>query len=186
MPEEPSSTEVTTEAGTQILEESPASIPLRFATIDRLIAFLGEPEAIALSNPESPSETGPSSITLEEALRYAHGEALPYLAHFSIPTDRVPLLVEQSICRIARRFLDRIRPRDFVTKEYDRAIEQLKAIAAGRMLLVFEDGNPVPRKGESSDSTGSSRKSTLLSFDVPPSRFASKIQGYGDYDGDYS
>ena len=82
--------------------------PIQFATVERLIAFLGEPEAIALSNPENPTGTEPNLTTLDEALRYAHGEALPYVSRFDIPTDRVPLLVEQAVCRIARRFLDRI------------------------------------------------------------------------------
>ena len=159
--------------------------PIQFATVERLIAFLGEPEAIALSNPENPTGTEPNLTTLDEALRYAHGEALPYVSRFDIPTDRVPLLVEQAVCRIARRFLDRIRPRDFVTKEYDRAIEQLKAFAAGRLLLVFANGEPVPLKTQTSTAGSTGSASTLIGFNTPRSRFAGKVVGFGNYDGEH-
>jgi phage gp36-like protein len=119
---------------------------MSYATPSDYLRIITQDEAIESSNLDDPSAMLADGADLIERLALASAEIDGYLAvRFRVPIATlvsVPFL-RQACVYIAWYNGERYGIREHVQIHYDRIIAQLTQYAAGKMVLIDEDGNPI-------------------------------------------
>lgn len=88
-----------------------------------------------IANLEDNAEPG----AVNEALSDADEEANSYVAvRYGLPLPSVPKPLKVAVCDIARFRLYKDRPTEEVKYRYEKALEWLKGVARGSILLTFD------------------------------------------------
>lgn len=116
-----------------------------YATADQLVEKFGQREAIELSDRDNTGEV--DSTVLGDALDDASSEIDAYLAgRYNVPLNPAPKLLTMLCCDIARYRLcgGEVRMTEEIEKRYKAAIDFLKLVAAGTVMLgTSSTGEPV-------------------------------------------
>ena len=116
---------------------------MSYATLDDLIARAGADEIRQVADRDR--DTVPDADVVEAALRHADNIINGYVrARYDLPFVTVPELVNTWAVSIARHFLHRAGPPDYVVADYKDAITALKDVSAGRIGLPVADGGTEP------------------------------------------
>ncbi len=127
---------------------------MTYCTHQNLIDRFTEEELIQLTDT---SNSGAIDYTvLDAAITDASAEIDGYLAKYPLPLAVVPTILTRLCCDIARYFLyDDMAPEP-IEKRYERAIEYLQRVAAGKISLGIDNQGqqPTPSEGAMMESGG--------------------------------
>lgn len=116
---------------------------MTYATLDDLIARAGIDEIRQVADRDRDGAPDPDVVS--GALSHADNTINGYVrARYSLPFNDVPDLVRTWAVSIARHFLHRAGPPDYVVADYKDALGALKDVAAGRMGLPVPAGAAEP------------------------------------------
>lgn len=112
-----------------------------YATVAEFEEEIGTDETVQLTNLDNPSAITINVTRLEKTLLAATGEINSYLAtRYAIPVSPIPQVLKNYCIDIAwYRLAQNNTPEQFATR-YNNAINRLKDIEKGQMLLVDDLG----------------------------------------------
>lgn len=158
----------------------PAGIPGRYLSADEYVLRYGAQETIRLTD-ETRTNTV-DSAKLEQALKDASDFADAYIGTaYDVPLLVAPRIVKAIVGALARELLHKTRPTPEVTAAADRARTQLKDIAAGRMTLPVDSGDPAPTTSGQRDSASTGDRDDTFKEGVA----GYTIGGYGGVAGNW-
>lgn len=114
-----------------------------YATLDDLIARAGELEIAQIADRDDDGD--PDAAVVSAALDAADERINAWLGgRVRLPLTSVPAIVKGWAVSIARYHLHRDGAPDHVVKDYDDAVKELQAAAAGKLSLPGVDGVAPP------------------------------------------
>ena len=112
---------------------------MTYASLEDLVERAGEVEILQVADRDGDGIADPALV--HAALVHADNVVNGYVASVtSLPLATVPDLVRTWATAIARYFLHREGPPEYVTADYKDAITGLKDVSAGRIKLPLPDG----------------------------------------------
>lgn len=120
-----------------------------YITADDFELRAGSQETIELTNLDNPAATSINQSRLAIAIADASGEINGYLAsRYDTPLSQVPSFIKLYCFDIARYRLSENNSPETYKEKYDAAIARLQEIEKGKMLLVDDDGNAIPKRDD--------------------------------------
>jgi phage gp36-like protein len=121
----------------------PTGIVSRYLTADEYVERYGQAETVRLTDEVRANIV--DKAKLEQPLKDATDLADSYIGtRYTTPLVSTPRVVKSIVGALTREALHKTRPTPEVTAAADRARQQLRYIAAGRMTLPVEQGDEVP------------------------------------------
>ena len=107
-----------------------------YATRTDMVERFTESEILML---ESLDNTGPVPSATEAALSDAKDVIASFIqGRYALPLPSVPVAIRIAACDIARFLMYKDRPTENVIYRYEKTLEWLKLLAAGKVGLVFD------------------------------------------------
>lgn len=107
-----------------------------YATVALFVEAFGEPEAIMLSNLDTPTANTINIVALERAMVDSSALIDSYISRrHLLPLTTIPRVLITYVLDITRYRLDRIRSREDVKERYKDALKFLENVSVGKCLL---------------------------------------------------
>ncbi|WP_421579125.1 gp436 family protein [Shinella sp. M31] len=120
---------------------------MRYASLTDLIERAGEDEILQVADRDNDGTPDPDVV--EAALGHADNVANGYLkTRYQLPLAAVPDLVRTWCVAIARYYLHRHAPPDYVVRDWKAAEQALKDMARGLIDLPVGEGEQPPASGD--------------------------------------
>lgn len=120
---------------------------MAYASLTDLIERAGEDEILQVADRDNDGTPDPDVV--EAALAHADNVANGYLkTRYQLPLAAVPDLLRTWCVAIARYYLHRIDPPDYVVRDWKAAEQALKDMARGLIDLPVTDGEQPPVSGD--------------------------------------
>jgi phage gp36-like protein len=139
----------------------PEGITSRYLTADEYVERYGFAETVRITDEDKTGTV--DKAKLETALKDVTDEADAYIGtRYTTPLVATPRVVKSIVGALVRERLHKSRPTPEVTAAAERARQQLRDIASGRMTLPVEQGDAAPVIGGNNYATTSGDSSTTF------------------------
>jgi phage gp36-like protein len=120
---------------------------MSYASLEDLIERAGQDEILQVADRDEDGTPDPDVVAA--ALQHADNTVNGYVAvAYAVPLTVVPDLVRTWAVSIARYFLHRNGPPDYVVNDWKFAIASLKDVAAGKLKLPVAENETPPAASE--------------------------------------
>lgn len=123
---------------------------MSYASLEDLIERAGLDEILQVADRDLDDVPDPDVV--DAALVHADNTINGYVSvQYKVPLRSIPDLLRTWAVSIARYFLHRHNPDDYIVRDYKDAITALKDVAAGRLKLPVGPDEPAPQPSPGSD-----------------------------------
>lgn len=115
---------------------------MAYATQQDMIDRFSTEELVAVTDRDTPQTGAIVSVVLNKALGDADAMINGYVSkQYDLPLVPIPEILTRIACDVARFFLHKDSPPDYVTEAYKVARDQLKDISKGILVLTVDDSS---------------------------------------------